>query len=151
VAISRVVEQSNEGPIMQDILKNTILPFAFQFGNRWLGSWAFWLLHRRDLAVRIILVRECPYFSSISVQSILPSIHRHLYQTSPLPSACKFRRLENLITTTLVWHCCSHNYGRKRCKLRKEPAKYQVEPNSNLSYRCLVCSVGWVSVPLRSK
>jgi len=55
VAIARVVEQSNEGPIMQDILENTILPIAFQFGNRWLGSWAFWLLHRRDLAVRIIL------------------------------------------------------------------------------------------------
>jgi hypothetical protein len=65
VAIARVVEQSNEGPIMQDILKNTILPIAFQFGNRWLGSWAFWLLHRRDLAVRIILVRESPYFVSM--------------------------------------------------------------------------------------
>jgi len=30
VAIARVVEQSNEGPIMQDILKNTVLPIAFQ-------------------------------------------------------------------------------------------------------------------------
>ncbi|KAF8807734.1 WD repeat-containing protein [Phlegmacium glaucopus] len=55
VAIARVVEQSNEGPIMQDILTNTVLPIAFEYGNRWLGSWAFWLLHRRDLAVRIIL------------------------------------------------------------------------------------------------
>jgi hypothetical protein len=68
VAIARVVEQSNEGPIMQDILKNTILPIAFQLGNRWLGSWAFWLLHRRDLAVRIILVREYFIFVSICKQ-----------------------------------------------------------------------------------
>lgn len=74
VAIARVVEQSNEGPIMQDILKNTILPIAFQFGNRWLGSWAFWLLHRRDLAVRIILVRESPYFC-FNFNSILPFFH----------------------------------------------------------------------------
>ena len=53
--------------------------------------------------------------------------------------------------TTQAWHCYSHNYDRKRCKLRKEPAKFQVELNSTLSYRCLVCSVGWVSIPLRSK
>ena len=133
---------------MQDILKNTILPIAFQYGNRWLGSWAFWLLHRRDLAVRIILVRESPYFF---VSILIQSIHRHLYKISPPPSACKFRRLESLITTTRVWHCCSHNYDRKRFKLRKEPAKFQVELSSTLSCRCLVCSVGWVSVPLRFK
>jgi hypothetical protein len=57
VAIARVVEQSNEGPVFMDILKNTVLPVAFHDGNRWLASWAFWLLHRRDLAVRVLLVR----------------------------------------------------------------------------------------------
>ncbi|KAF8973548.1 WD repeat-containing protein [Flammula alnicola] len=56
VALARIVEQSNEGPILQEILTNTVLPTAFELGNRWLGSWAFWLLHRRDLAVRILLV-----------------------------------------------------------------------------------------------
>jgi hypothetical protein len=56
VALARVVEQDNEGPVLQGILKETVLPIAFQTGNRWLGSWAFWLLHRRDLAVRILLV-----------------------------------------------------------------------------------------------
>ncbi|KAF9455073.1 hypothetical protein P691DRAFT_770160 [Macrolepiota fuliginosa MF-IS2] len=55
VALARVAEQSNEGPILKDILRNTVLPIAFQTGNRWLSSWAFWLLHRRDLAVRILL------------------------------------------------------------------------------------------------
>jgi hypothetical protein len=57
VAIARVVEHSNDGPILLGILKDTVLPIAFRTGNRWLGSWAFWLLHRRDLAVRILLVR----------------------------------------------------------------------------------------------
>lgn len=56
IALARVVEQSSEGPVLQGILKDTVLPIAFQTGNRWLGSWAFWLLHRRDLAVRILLV-----------------------------------------------------------------------------------------------
>jgi hypothetical protein len=99
VAIARVVEQSNEGPIMQDILKNTILPIAFQFGNRWLGSWAFWLLHRRDLAVRIILVRESPY----------------LFQFQCNPSILPF-------IDTFTRHCCrlQHaNFGDWRASLRR--------------------------------
>lgn len=58
IALARVVEQSNEGPILLDILRSTVLPLAFKDGNRWLGSWAFWTLHRRDLAVRILLVCE---------------------------------------------------------------------------------------------
>jgi len=57
VALARIVEQSSEGPVLQGILKDLVLPIAFELGNRWLGSWAFWLLHRRDLAVRILLVR----------------------------------------------------------------------------------------------
>lgn len=56
IAIARVVEQSNEGPVLKEILFNTVLPVAIKEGNRYLGSWAFWLLHRRDLAVRVLLV-----------------------------------------------------------------------------------------------
>lgn len=56
VALARIVEQSNEGPVLFDILSNTVLPIAFKDGNRWLSSWAFWLLNRRDLAVRVLLV-----------------------------------------------------------------------------------------------
>lgn len=56
VSLARIVEQSNDGPILKHILTNTVLPTAFGLGNRWLGSWAFWMLHRRDLAVRILLV-----------------------------------------------------------------------------------------------
>lgn len=56
VALARVVEQANDGPVLFEVLTNTVLPIALQQGNRWLGSWAFWLLHRRDLAVRILLV-----------------------------------------------------------------------------------------------
>ncbi|GBE78251.1 hypothetical protein SCP_0111340 [Sparassis crispa] len=55
VALARVVEQDDDGPIFQDILINTVVPLAFKEGNRWLASWAFWLLHRRDLAVRILV------------------------------------------------------------------------------------------------
>jgi hypothetical protein len=56
ISLARITEQSNDGPVLKDILTNTVLPIALGLGNRWLGSWAFWMLHRRDLAVRILLV-----------------------------------------------------------------------------------------------
>jgi len=56
IALARVVEGNDEGPVLQSILKTTVIPLAFKDGNRWLASWAFWLLHRRDLAVRILVI-----------------------------------------------------------------------------------------------
>jgi len=58
VALARVVEGRDDGPVLRDTLYQTIIPLAFKEGNRWLGSWAFWLLHRRDLAVRILVVGD---------------------------------------------------------------------------------------------
>lgn len=56
IALARVVEQDESKPILNSILTTTVIPNAFEKGNRWLASWAFWLLHRRDLAVRILVV-----------------------------------------------------------------------------------------------
>ena len=56
IALARVVEYGDDGPILKDILTNTVIPMAFREGNRWLASWAFWILRRRDLAVRILVV-----------------------------------------------------------------------------------------------
>ena len=56
VAIARVVEYGDDGPILRDILTNTVIPLAFRESNRYLASWAFWMLRRRDLAVRILVV-----------------------------------------------------------------------------------------------
>jgi len=57
VALARVVE-GDDGPVLKTILRTTILPRVFAGGHRWLGTWAFWLLKRRDLAVRILIVRH---------------------------------------------------------------------------------------------
>ncbi|KAG2335926.1 hypothetical protein BDR05DRAFT_1018013 [Suillus weaverae] len=56
IALARVVEGGSDGPVLRDVLQNTVIPTAFREGNRWLGSWAFWTLNRRDLAVRISVV-----------------------------------------------------------------------------------------------
>jgi ubiquitin len=55
IALARVVEGGSDGPVLRDILHSTVIPTAFREGNRWLGSWAFWMLNRRDFAVRILV------------------------------------------------------------------------------------------------
>ena len=56
VALARIHEGGDDGPILKMVLATKVIPEAFKTGNRYLGSWAFWLLHRRDLAVRILVV-----------------------------------------------------------------------------------------------
>lgn len=56
IAVTRVYEGDN-GPVLRKLLEEEVLSIAAQEGNRWLASWAFWMLHRRDMAVRAIIVR----------------------------------------------------------------------------------------------
>ncbi|KAJ7654974.1 RAVE protein 1 C terminal-domain-containing protein [Mycena polygramma] len=69
-ALARVVEQSDDGPVLLGILNNTVIPTAFRDGNRWLASWAFWLLHRRDLAVRILITPLQDVADSLNIKDI---------------------------------------------------------------------------------
>ncbi|KAF8456637.1 RAVE protein 1 C terminal-domain-containing protein [Terfezia claveryi] len=54
IAVARVYE-GDEGPVLREFLLERILPMACREGNRWFATWAFWLLKRRDLAVRAIV------------------------------------------------------------------------------------------------
>ncbi|KAI0271408.1 WD repeat-containing protein [Gloeopeniophorella convolvens] len=68
VALARVVEGGDDGPVLREIINGTVIPLAFREGNRWLGSWAFWLLHRRDLAVRILVTPLQDIAGALDVQ-----------------------------------------------------------------------------------
>ena len=57
IAVTRVYE-GDSGPVLRELLEEKVLPLAAQDGNRWLASWAFWMLHRRDMAVRVLIVYE---------------------------------------------------------------------------------------------
>lgn len=59
IAIARVYE-GDDSPVLREIIEDKILPFAAAEGNRWLASWAFWMLHRRDMAVRALIVSLSP-------------------------------------------------------------------------------------------
>lgn len=54
IAVARVYE-GDDGPILRTFLKEKILPQAARDGNRWLATWAFWMIGRRDNAVRSIV------------------------------------------------------------------------------------------------
>lgn len=55
ITISRVYEGDN-GPVLRELLEDKLLPEAAAEGNRWMASWAFWMLGRRDMAVRALIV-----------------------------------------------------------------------------------------------
>jgi hypothetical protein len=81
IAIARIVEQRDDGPVLEGILRDTVLPLAFKEANRWLGSWALWCLRRRDLAVRILIVRvlsshACSLAKHASLQTPLRDLAR---------------------------------------------------------------------------
>lgn len=55
IAVARAYEGDN-GPVLREILEERVLPEAASEGNRWMASWAFWMLGRRDMAVRSLIV-----------------------------------------------------------------------------------------------
>lgn len=78
VAITRVFEGDN-GPVLRELLEEKVLPLAAQEGNRWLASWAFWMLRRRDMAVRALVVSN--YFSTQGRNSFTVLIRKRLLYT----------------------------------------------------------------------
>uniref|UniRef100_V5GL76 RAVE complex protein Rav1 C-terminal domain-containing protein n=2 Tax=Kalmanozyma brasiliensis (strain GHG001) TaxID=1365824 RepID=V5GL76_KALBG len=71
IALARIQEGSDDGPVFTDLLKTRVLPLAFETGDRWMGSWAFWMLKRRDLALRIIVTPLRDMLADESIASLV--------------------------------------------------------------------------------
>lgn len=54
IAVARVYG-GDDHPVLMNFLKDKILPQAARDGNRWLATWAYWMLGRRDTAVRSLV------------------------------------------------------------------------------------------------
>ena len=54
IAIARVYD-GDESPVLRSLLEEKVLPLAAREGNRWLANWAFWMLGRRDMAIRALM------------------------------------------------------------------------------------------------
>jgi hypothetical protein len=50
------VYEGDHGPVLKEFLEEKILPDATVDGNRWMATWALWMLGRRDRAVRALIV-----------------------------------------------------------------------------------------------
>lgn len=81
IAVARVYG-GDDHPVLLNFLKNKILPQAARDGNRWLATWAYWLLGRRDTAVRSLITPlsrllsppETPNFQSKSYLTDDPAL-----------------------------------------------------------------------------
>jgi RAVE protein 1 C terminal. len=107
IAIARVVEQSNEGPVLKEILSKTVIPLAFESGNRYLGSWAFWVLHRRDLAVRILVVSILSLYAPSPRAQTSCRLHCKMLL---LPSMSWSSRYKKDHMTIQAWPSCFRRY-----------------------------------------
>lgn len=62
IAIARVSEGDN-GPVLKNLLTDRVIPYANEQGDRWLASWAYWMVNRKDLSVRSLIVRILPLYT----------------------------------------------------------------------------------------
>ncbi|KAF8500659.1 WD repeat-containing protein [Hysterangium stoloniferum] len=83
IALARIVEHRDDGPVFQDLLKTIIVPLAFKDGNRYLSSWAFWKMNRRDLAVRVLLTPLADLAASLSIDIRINDIGEDLHYDDP--------------------------------------------------------------------
>ncbi|KAL9129322.1 MAG: hypothetical protein Q9217_002193 [Psora testacea] len=54
IAVARVYEGDGSA-VLRSLIKAKLLPQAAGEGNRWLATWAFWMLGQRDMAIRALI------------------------------------------------------------------------------------------------
>ncbi|EFX06570.1 WD repeat protein [Grosmannia clavigera kw1407] len=125
IAIARVYE-GDHGPILSKFLEDEVLPLAAQEGNRWLASWAFWMLHRRDMSVRALIT---PVYTLIETPCS-PDLKSKLFLTDDpalviLYAQLRQKTLQTLrgaskVTPKVEWDLVLHSarlYDRMGCDL----------------------------------
>jgi hypothetical protein len=54
ITIARAYD-GDDGPVLHDLIVDKVLPEAAETGNRWMASWAFWMMNKRAKAVRSLI------------------------------------------------------------------------------------------------
>ncbi|KAK2603932.1 regulator of (H+)-ATPase in vacuolar membrane [Conoideocrella luteorostrata] len=125
IAISRVYE-GDGGPVLRRLIQEEVLSVAAREGNRWLASWAFWMLGRKDTAVRALIM---PVFALLETPCS-PDIKSRMFLTDDpalvvLYSQLRQRTLQTLrgaskVTPKVEWEFVLHSaklYDRMGCDL----------------------------------
>ncbi|KAI9696089.1 MAG: regulator of (H+)-ATPase in vacuolar membrane [Candelina mexicana] len=109
---------------LKELLEDKVLPQAAREGNRWLASWAFWMLNRRDMAVRALIspvytLLESPESPGLKARSFLADdpalvvLYRQLRQKT-----LQTLRGASKIPPRAEWDFITHNaqlYDRMGC------------------------------------
>ncbi|OAA55964.1 WD repeat protein [Niveomyces insectorum RCEF 264] len=125
ITVARVYE-GDQGPVFCKLLEEEVLSVAAQEGNRWLASWAFWMLQRKDMAVRALIT---PVYTLIETPCS-PDLKSKLFLTDDpalviLYAQLRQKTLQTLrgaskVTPKVEWELVLHSarlYGRMGCDL----------------------------------
>ena len=105
IAVARVYE-GDDASVLRELLEDRVLPQAALAGNRWLGTWAFWMLGRRDIAVRVLIVYSQVKCGRTTKANSLISHLCTPYWSRRKPRQC---RLNPIWPTTPLWWCFTSN------------------------------------------
>ncbi|CAO1632061.1 unnamed protein product [Parajaminaea phylloscopi] len=73
IALCRIKEGRDDGPVFTALLQSRVLPMVFEHGYRWLGHWAFWMLKMRDCATKILVSPLADLRTDPRVLGLLPA------------------------------------------------------------------------------
>lgn len=96
IAVARVYD-GDESPVLRSLLEDRIMPQAALEGNRWLATWAFWMLGRRDMAVRALI---SPVYTLIDT-SETPNLQSRSYLSSDPALVVLYKQLRDKTLQTL--------------------------------------------------
>lgn len=125
IAIARVYG-GDDCVELREILEDVVLPQAAREGNRWLATWAFWMLNRRDKAVRSLI---SPIHSLLATPAS-PNLQARSFLTNDPALVIFYQQLREKTLQTLrgasqispraEWDFIVHNaqlYDRMGCDL----------------------------------
>jgi hypothetical protein len=96
IAVARVYG-GDESPVLLAFLKDKILPQAARDGNRWLATWCYWMLGRRDTAVRSLVTP----LSRLLSPAETPNFHSKSYLTDDPALVVLYKQLREKSLQTL--------------------------------------------------
>lgn len=96
IAITRVYD-GDDSLVLRSLLEDKVLPQAALEGNRWLATWAFWMLGRRDMAVRVLI---SPVYTLVDSPAT-PNLQAKSYLSSDPALVVLYKQLREKTLQTL--------------------------------------------------
>lgn len=96
IAVTRVYD-GDDSTVLRSLLEDKVLPQAAMEGDRWLATWAYWMLGRRDMAVRVLIV---PVYTLVESPEP-PSMHARSYLSSDPALVVLYKQLRQKTLQTL--------------------------------------------------